>query len=429
VDGMSEVLKDIINALRNGTVPAEGTEYIAVGIDEELKEIESQLEYVRKDKSAFKFIIGDYGSGKTFFSTAVREMAFSKNFVVSSVVISSEAPLHNFEELYRKIMGGLRVADNKKIPAFSVILEEWLLDLEDKVSAIEGISPEDNEEEFKKAMDKKINEELLVVGSIASSFANAIRAFYDAKYKGDTILAQAAVGWLKGENIGIEIKRKLGVTGSVKRENSFEFFRALLHMIKSTGYEGLVIILDEVETVQKLPRKDMRDQAYENLRLFIDETDRNGFPNCYFLYTGTDELMESEKGFKSYEPIYQRVKVEKDDKHRNLRQPLIYLEKFNNDKLIQVSKKVKQIHGQVYNWSPDLKITEHFIEKLVKEVTSGFGGEIRVGPRGYLRVYVDILDKAQMYDDYIPEEQFKFNDELINKAVEVEKETAHIVNF
>jgi dienelactone hydrolase len=152
VDGMSEVLKDIINALRNGTVPAEGTEYIAVGIDDELKEIESQLEYVRKDKSAFKFIIGDYGSGKTFFSTAVREMAFSKNFVVSSVVISSEAPLHNFEELYRKIMGGLRVADNKKIPAFSVILEEWLLDLEDKVSAIEGISPEDNEEEFKKAM-------------------------------------------------------------------------------------------------------------------------------------------------------------------------------------------------------------------------------------------------------------------------------------
>ena len=99
---MSEVLKDIINALRNGTVPAEGTEYIAVGIDEELKEIASQLEYVRKDKSAFKFIIGDYGSGKTFFSTAVREMAFSKNFVVSSVVISSEAPLHNFEELYRK---------------------------------------------------------------------------------------------------------------------------------------------------------------------------------------------------------------------------------------------------------------------------------------------------------------------------------------
>jgi adenosylhomocysteinase len=95
-------------------------------------------------------------------------------------------------------------------------------------------------------------------------------------------------------------------------------------MIKSAGYEGLTVILDEVETVQKLMRKDMRSDAYENLRFFIDESDKNSFPNCFFLYTGTTDLMESEKGFKSLEPLYQRVKVDRDNKFKNLRQPVMF---------------------------------------------------------------------------------------------------------
>lgn len=423
------MLNDVINALRNGTVPAEGTNHIAVGIDRELEEIESQLNEVKEGNTAFKFVIGDYGSGKTFFSTATREKAFDKSFVVSSVTISQEAPLHKFEDLYKKIMDGLRVKDNKKIPAFSLILEEWLLQIEDKIIDIEEIDPEEDKEEFQIKMDNRIEEELKIVGSIASSFANAVRAFYKAKYSGNSGLAQAAVGWLKGEKIRPELKRELGVMGDVKRENSFEFFRALLQMVRSTGYEGLVIILDEVETVQKLIRKDMRDAAYENLRLFVDEADRNGFPNCYFLYTGTNELLESEKGFKSLEPFYQRVHVEKDAEYRNLRQPVIYISGFDNIKLKQVALKVRSIHSEVYDWDATNKVKDDFIEKMIKDATTGFGGEVKIKPRGFLRTLVDVLDKSQMYDNFLPEEKFKFNDEVKDKVEEVEMETAHMINF
>lgn len=426
---MSDILRDVIDSLRNGTVPAEGTENIAVGIDDELIEIENHLEVIKDNKSSFKFIIGDYGSGKTFFSTSVREMAYEKNFVVSSVVISQEAPLHKFEELYRKIMDGMRTTENKKIPAFSLMLEEWLLNMEDKIIEIEGLDPEEDSEQFEVEMSKRINEELLIVGSIAASFANAIRAFYHAKYEGDTALAQGAIAWLKGENIRPELKKKLGVTGTVTRENSFEFFRALLHMIKSAGYEGLVVVLDEVETVQKLIRKDMRSAAYENLRFFIDESDKNSFPNCLFLYTGTTDLMESEKGFKSLEPLYQRVKVERDNKFKNLRQPVMFLDGFNKDKLYEVACKVRNIHGEVYSWTPNEKVTDSFTESLVNDMTSGFGGEISVGPRGFLRTYVDVLDKSQMYDEYTPKEQFEFNEEVRNMVENIENQTAHIVNF
>lgn len=426
---MKEVLRDIIDSLRNGTVPAEGTEKIAVGIDDELEEISEQLDKVQKGKSSFKFVIGDYGSGKTFFSTAVREMAYEKGFVVSSVVISQEAPLHKFEELYRKIMDGMRITENKRIPAFSLILEEWLLNIEDKIVEIEGLDPEEDREQFEREMGKRINEELSIVGSIAASFANAIRAFYKAKYAGNTVVSQGAIAWLKGEKIRPELKKSLGVTGTVTRENSFEFFRALLQMIKSSGYQGLVIILDEVETVQKLFRADMRNAAYENLRFFIDESDKNNFPNCFFLYTGTTDLMESEKGFKALEPLYQRVKVERDKTFKNLRQPVMFLDGFNKEKLNEVSKKVRNIHGEIYSWTPNEKVSDSFIERLINDMTTGFGGEISIGPRGFLRTLVDVLDKSQMYDDYIPEEQFEFNDEVRTMAETVENTTAHIVNF
>lgn len=426
---MEEVLKDIIDSLRNGTVPSEGTENIAVGIDDELEEINNQLDKVKNDKSSFKFIIGDYGSGKTFFSTSVRELAYRKDFVVSSVVISQEAPLHKFEELYRKIMDGMRIVDNKKIPAFSLILEEWLLNIEEKVIEFDDLDPDVNKEKFQEEMYRRINEELQTVGSIAASFANAIRAFYRAKYAGDTVVSQGAIAWLKGENIRADIKKSLGVVGTVTRENSFEFFRALLHMIKSAGYKGLMVILDEVETVQKLQTANMRNNAYENLRFFIDEVDKNNFQNCFFLYTGTTDLMESERGFKALEPLYQRVKVERDKNFKNLRQPVIFLEDFNKEKLREVARKVRNIHGEVYKWAANEKVNDEFIERYITDMTNGFGGEINISPRGFLRKLVDILDKSQMYDNYMPEEQFNFDEEVRNMVEATEKIEAHIVNF
>ncbi|MFY3791454.1 BREX system ATP-binding protein BrxD [Ureibacillus sp. MALMAid1270] len=427
---MSEsVTSNIIKALRNGTVPAEGTEKIAVGIDKELEQIESQINEVHSGRTDFKFVIGDYGSGKTFFSTAVRELAFDKNFVVSSVVISQEAPLHKFEVLYKKIMDGMRVKDNKNVPAFTFILEEWLLSIEDKVIELTGLDPDEDRESFNAGMTKQIDHELQVIGAIAASFSSAVRSFYNAKYEGNSALSQAAVAWLKGDKVPREYKSELKVTGEVNRENAFQFFRALLHMIKATGYNGLLILFDEVETVQKLMTKQMRDNAYENLRLFIDEADSNGFPNCYFLYTGTTELMESERGIKSLEPLHQRLKVDRDEQYRNLRQPVIFLDSFNKEKLLSVARKVRDIHADVFNWDAQSKVSDAFLGNLVNEMTTGFGGEIAIKPRGFLRTLVDILDKSEMYETYIPDEKFEFNADVRKLVEETENESAHIINF
>jgi hypothetical protein len=408
----NKLFLDIISSLRNGTVPSEGTNELAVGIDEELDEVFSQLNSVKEKKSAFKFIVGDYGSGKTFLSTAIKEMAFNEKFVVSSLVISKDTPFHKFDELYKKIMENLRIKEDKDIPAFSLILEEWLLVLEDNVSVIEGLDPEEDFEKFQEKMNEKIEKELSSITSISSSFTSAICKFYEAKYEGNSEISKACISWLKGEKIDAQIRSSIGITDNLSRENALSFLKALLYITKTVGYQGLVVSLDELETIQAIPRKDIRNMAYENLRLFIDEADKNNFPYCYFLFTGTNELMESEKGFKSLEPLYQRIKVKKEKKHKNLRQPVIYIEKFNENKLIEVAKKVIKIHEKAYKWNSASKIPSEFVVKLISEMIDELGKQEKaLTPRGFIRVLVDILDKSEIYGDYLPSRDFTFNKE------------------
>lgn len=423
------ISSEVIKALRNGTVPLEGTELIAVGIDKELNEIENQLDKVKSGSSDFKFIIGDYGSGKTFFASSVRKLAFDKNFVVSSVVISSETPLNRFEDVYKKIVENMRTPENKKVPALSIILEEWLLKIEEIICDVNDIDPIDDEEIFLSEMEKRIEMELTDLGKVSSNFANAIRTYYKAKTMGDSVSSQAVLAWLKGEKISLSLKKTMNVAVNLERSNAILFVKAINMLLKSAGYAGLVIILDEIETVRNYVKKSSRDEAYENLRYFVDGVDGNGFENCFFLYSGTTELMETERGFKSLEPLYQRIKVEKEEKFRNLRQPVIYLKEFNNSKLFEVSEKVRELHGKAHGWNPLNKVTNEFIDKFITDKTVAFNKEIEISPRGYLRVFVDILDKAETYEEYWPEKEFKFDEKIKKELQDTEKEEAHILNF
>lgn len=423
------ISSEVIRALRNGTVPLEGTELIAVGIDKELNEIDNQLEKVKIGNSDFKFIIGDYGSGKTFFASSVRKLAYDKKFIVSSVVVSSETPLNKFEEVYKKMIENMRTPENKKVPALPIVLEEWLLKMEEIICDVNDIDPIDDEEIFLSEMEKRIEMELTELGKVSSNFGNALRTYYKAKTVGDNVTAQAVLGWLKGEKISLSLKKTMNVAINLERSNAILFLKAINMLLKNVGYSGLVIILDELETVRNYVKKSSRDEAYENLRYFVDGVDGNGFENCFFLYSGTTELMETERGFKSLEPLYQRIKVEKEDKFRNLRQPVIYLQEFNNTKLFEVSEKVRDLHGKAHGWNPLSKVTDEFIDKFIKDKTIAFNKEIEISPRGYLRVLVDILDKSETYEEYWPEKEFKFDDKVKKELQETEKEEAHILNF
>ena len=228
------------------------------------------------------------------------------------------------------------------------------------------------------------------------SIVNAVSGFYKALIAGDHALAQNALGWLAGEqNIQSGFKKSINVKGNVDKTNVFEFLKTLLYIIEQSGYSGLLIIIDEVETVRK-ERRDVRFQAYENLRLMLDMISKDNLPGCYLLLTGTEDLIEQEdKGIKEHDALYTRLEPIRLGDIRVLEQPLMKLSRFNTAQLIETAIKVRNIHATIYDWDAEGKITDSFITRYATNFTKAFGKEIGILPRTFLKNFIFVLEAAK----------------------------------
>lgn len=397
--------QQILKALHNGNVPAyQGAKYIMCGHEEERDAIFQELQYIRlntgkEGHSGFKMIYGPYGSGKSFLCEVLKEDALNDSFVISEIVISKSTQLHSFETIYNKIMSGLRTSDYREFSAFRIIIENWIEKEKFEIINKYNLDPDENKEDEEKLVEKlkdKLVLELEKANTTNVSIINAIISFCTAILQGDNTLAQKSLAWFAGDtNIPADIKRQIGVKGNVDKSNVFEFLKTLLYIIKMSGYAGLFVIIDEVETVRK-ERKDIRYQAYENLRLLIDMVSKDNLPGCYLLFTGTEELIEDEeKGVKEHDALYTRIEPIKLGDIRVLEQPLIKLSRFDSSQLVEVSKKVRGIHGIVHNWNPEIKLSDTFINEYVQSFTRAFGKEVSILPRTFLKNFIFILEAAK----------------------------------
>lgn len=397
--------QQILRALHNGSVPAyEGAKHIMCGHEEERDAILEDLNYIRfksngNAHSGFKMIYGPYGSGKSFLCEVLKEEALKDNFVISEIVISKNTQLHNFETIYNKIMVGMRTNEFREFSAFRIIIESWIEKEKSEIISKYNLDPDDNEEDEEKLIVRlkdKISLELAKANTTNVSIVNAVISFCTGLLSGDNTLAQKSLAWFAGDtNIPADIKKSIGVKGTVDKGNVFEFLKTLLYIIEKSGYAGLFVIIDEVETVRK-ERKDIRYQAYENLRLLIDMVSKDNLPGCYLLFTGTEELIEDEeKGIKEHDALYTRIEPIKLGDIRILEQPLIKLSRFDSSQLIEVSKKVRYIHGVVHEWNPETKISDEFIREYVQRFTNAFGKEVSILPRTFLRNFIFVLEAAQ----------------------------------
>ncbi|WP_313558812.1 BREX system ATP-binding domain-containing protein [Ruminiclostridium cellobioparum] len=399
-----ELGKSVIKALHNGNVPSIGAGYIMAGHEEEKNKIVEELEYIRFEKnktshSGFKMLYGPYGSGKSFLCEILKDEALASNFVVSEVVISRNTQLHNFETVYNKIMAGLRTDEFREFSAFRIIIENWLNKSKKEIIKKFDLDPDENEKDEEKLVQKleeKILIELGKANTTNPSIINAVSGFYKAVINGDHALAQNALGWLAGEqHVQTNFKKQMNVKGNVDKTNVFEFLRTLLYIIEQSGYAGLLIIIDEVETVRK-ERRDVRYQAYENLRMLLDMVSKDNLPGCYLLLTGTDDLVEQEdRGIKEHDALYTRLEPIRLGDIKVLDQPLMRLSRFDTQQLINVAKKVRDLHSSVYNWNADDKISDTFITQYATNFSKAFGKEISTLPRTFLKNFAFILEAAK----------------------------------
>lgn len=386
--------RDLINALREGTVPAHGSSDFAVGIDEPLNALLEQLEYVSEEGTAIRFIEGAYGSGKTFLCSVLREKALERGFAASLVVVSPDAPLGKLPVVYSRIMDGIRTRAKNASTALPEILEKWLLAEYRRASKVVG----GTEAELHRHVLSQIDVQLRAISDAAPSVARAVKAYYRASRDRDSDLRRAAISWIRGSQaVPLKVRRELGVRGEIGQEDLYGALKAIALIIREAGYRGFVIIIDEAETIQRLSYQRQREDAYEVLRVLVDSAGENRFPGCLFVVTGTEHFFQDPlQGLKSYQALADRV--EQPDtftQQTTSRQPILHLTGLRREDLTVIAKKVRDIHAVAYDWEARNSVSDRYLERIARKVTDSFGESIERLPRGLLREIVQICDVAE----------------------------------
>src|SRR4051812_39477391 len=403
--------KEIINALRRGTVPQRGLDFLAVGLARFEPVISQELSEVAQGGSSFKAIRGDYGCGKTFCGRWVQEYAKKKGFATAEVQISeTETPLHRLETVYRRAMEGLSTSECF-LGAFRSVLDGWFYGLEEDVLAGGDIRPDD-QDALQRRADDLLEQRLVEVTRATPQFAAAMRAYRAAQRREDHATAEGLAGWLAGQpHVAASIKRVAGIKGDVDHFAALSFLRGLLLILKDSGFSGLVLVLDEIETLQRV-RGDVREKGLNALRQLIDDIDGGRFPHLYLLITGTPAFFDGPQGVQRLEPLAQRLHVDfqTDARWDNPRAVQLRLPAFDHARLVEVGLKVRDLYTSDCSAPERVRrlANDAFVSDLARAVAGKLGGKVGIAPRLFLKKLVsDILDRIDQFEDFDPQHYYQ----------------------
>lgn len=411
MDISRERRREIIAALRKGTVPQRGLDFLAVGLRPFESVINDELADVTQGGSVFKAVRGDYGCGKTFFGRWVQDQAKKKGFAAAEVQISeTETPLHRLETVYRRAMEQLSTTECF-LGAFRSVIDGWCYALEEDVLAENSINPSD-EKALARRADELLEQRLADITRATPQFAAALRSYRAAQRANDHATAEGLAGWLAGQpHVAASIKRVAGVKGDVDHFAALSFLRGLLLILKDSGYSGLVLVLDEIETLQRV-RGDVREKGLNALRQLLDDIDSGRFPNLYLLVTGTPAFFDGPQGVRRLEPLAQRLHVDfqTDARFDNPRAVQLRLSAFDHERLVEVGTKVRDLFVADCESSDRVKrlADDAYIEVLARSVTGKLGGKVGIAPRLFLKKLVsDVLDRIDQFDDFDPNKHYQ----------------------
>lgn len=389
----------ILNSLRAGVVPRIGLEYINVGRKHEIETILDELDNVAEGGSFLKFIVGKYGSGKSFMLQLIRNYAMDRGYIVADVDLSPERRLSGTKgqglATYRELMHNLSTKIRPDGGALPSVLERWISGIQANIIKSEDIGSG-------AGFDKEIEKEIInVINGMENAvhgfdFANIILTYWNG-YKGENdILKNAALKWLRGEfSTKTEAKNELSVRTIIDDDTWFDYLKLITMFIRQIGYKGLIIFIDEAVNLYKITHTESRLSNYEKLLSMFNDTMQGKVSHMGILIGGTPQFVfDTRRGLYSYEALRSRLTTGKIiDGYNDLKSPVIQLETLSDEEIFLLLNKLKNIHSVHYGYNSD--ITDENIESFMQLSLDKLGAEEQITPRELIRDFISILNVMQ----------------------------------
>lgn len=397
------IAQTVINSLKGGVVPRIGLPYITVGRKAEIDALLQDVDLVSEGGASFRFIVGQYGSGKSFLLQTIRNYVMDKNFIVADGDLSPERRLHGSKgqglATYRELIQNLATKTRPEGGALTLILDRWINQVQTEVAQeLPYDSPN-----FNQTVAKKIQEQVLSLNEMVHGFdfAKLLIRYYDAYVSGDEDSKGKVVKWFRGEyRLKSEARADLGVNIIISDDDWYDYLKLFAVFFRQAGYSGLFVMIDELVNLYKIPNAISRQYNYEKLLTMYNDAMQGKAKYLGILMGATPQAVEDRRrGVYSYEALRSRLAEGKFSKegNRDLNAPVIHLEPLTPEEMLILVEKLADMHAGLYGY--EKKITEADLAAFIKLEYGRVGAERKITPREIIRDFIELLDLSMQNPD------------------------------
>lgn len=423
------IAQAILNSLKGGVVPRIGLPYIAVGRKNEIEALLHDVDIIAEGGASFRFIVGRYGSGKSFLIQTIRNYVMDKGFIVADADLSPERRLQGTRgqglATYRELIRNLSTKTRPEGGALTLVLDRWISSVQTEAVEETGLTPGDPG--LTKAVDQKIYQVTSAVSELVHGFefARLLSLYYHAYVDGDDDTKGKVVRWFRGEYaLKREAKEELGVNIIITDDDWYDYLKIFAVFFRLAGYTGMMIMIDELVNLYKIPNAITRQYNYEKLLTMYNDTLQGKARYLGIIMGATPQAIEDKRrGVYSYEALRSRLSEGKFSRPgaRDLLAPVIRLEPLTPEEMLVLCEKLSVMHAGLYGY--EKKIGTEELAQFIKMEYGRIGADQNITPREVIRDFIELLDLLYQNPSMKLEELLQSDDFTFAKSEAVSDQT------
>ena len=392
------IAQTVLNSLKGGVVPRVGLPYITVGRKSEIEALLHDVDILEEGGASFRFIVGRYGSGKSFLIQTIRNYVMDRGFIVADADLSPERRLQGTRgqglATYRELISNLSTKTKPEGGALTLVLDRWISGVQSQALQETGLEP--GSPALTKAVDQKIVAVTSAVSELVHGFefAKLLSLYYHAYVEGEEEKKQQVARWFRGEHATKrEAKEELGVNILITDDNWYEYLKLFAVFFRLAGYAGMMIFIDELVNLYKIPNAITRQYNYEKLLTMYNDTLQGKARYLGIVMGATPQAIEDKRrGVYSYEALRSRLAEGKFSRPgaRDLLAPVIRLEPLTPEEMLVLCEKLCAMHAGLYGYQRSLSTQE--LADFIKLEYGRIGADQNITPREVIRDFIELLD-------------------------------------